>query len=187
MILKLSYSVLFCFCLFCWSSENDSHLVVGPESPVLEIGTDFMATCKIINTDEVTADDLYWNLTQTTVPKEQYTKINQSALNVTIPITTENKEWLFCFCKKVSPYVVLNKGKFMHGITLTKGCKFFFFWQKLKIWCCSLNTCIWYWQVIISIFLQCKELEKHLRAVNIYKSLQTYILLKFYLGTTNTG
>lgn len=78
----------------------------------------------IINTPEVTADDLYWNLSKTTISKGQYTKISRSALNVTIPITGEEHEWLFCLCKKVSPYVILNEGKFIHGIILKKGCTF---------------------------------------------------------------
>lgn len=110
------------FFLFCWSSEN--HLLIAPQSPVLEVGTNFTATCMIINTAEVTADDLYWNLSKTTVPKEQYTKINKTALNVTILITGETNEWLFCLCKEKSPFVVLNNGKFIHGINIEKGCKF---------------------------------------------------------------
>ncbi|XP_074474094.1 interleukin-6 receptor subunit beta isoform X1 [Sebastes fasciatus] len=100
--------------------ESDNHLVIAPQSPVLEIGTNFSATCMIINTAEVTADDLYWNLSKTTIPKEQYTKINGSALSVTFLVTGENSEWLFCLCKKVSPHLALNKGKFIHGIFLTK-------------------------------------------------------------------
>lgn len=118
----IDYSVF----LFCWSSENYNHLVIAPQSPVLEIGTNFTATCMIINTAEVTADCLYWNLSKTTIPTEQYTKINRTAISVTIPITSEEPEWLYCLCKKVSSYVVLNKGKFLHGILLTKGCKFLF-------------------------------------------------------------
>ncbi|XP_029300368.1 interleukin-6 receptor subunit beta isoform X2 [Cottoperca gobio] len=102
-------------------SEDVNHLVIAPQSPVLEIGTNFTATCMILNTEEVTADDLYWNLSKTTVSKEQYTQINGSALSVTIPITSEKAEWLFCLCKKKSLYFVLNEGKFIHGIYLTKG------------------------------------------------------------------
>lgn len=110
------------FFFFFWSSEN--HLLIAPQSPVLEVGTNFTATCLIINTAEVTADDLYWNLSKTIVPEEQYTKINKTALNVTILITDETNGWLLCLCKKKSAFVVLNKGKFMHGINIVKGCKF---------------------------------------------------------------
>lgn len=99
--------------------------MIAPQSPLLEMGTNFTATCMITNTTEITADDLYWNLSGTIVSKEQYTKINRSALSVTIPVTSEKREWLLCRCKKRSTHVVLNQGRFIHGITLTKGCKFF--------------------------------------------------------------
>lgn len=102
-------------------AEDDYHLVIAPQSPVVEIGTNFTATCMIINTTEVTADDLYWKLSETTVPKEQYMKISRSALNVTVAIRNENSEWLYCTCKKQSHYFFLNKGKFIHGIWLRKG------------------------------------------------------------------
>lgn len=109
-------------------------MVIAPQSPVLEIGTNFMATCMIFNTSEVTADDLDWKLSETIIPKEQYTKINSSALNVTIRITTENSEWLFCLCKEKPGYVSLNKGKFIHGISLKKGCKYLLMlWMVLNI------------------------------------------------------
>ncbi|XP_029025634.1 interleukin-6 receptor subunit beta [Betta splendens] len=102
-------------------AHYENHLVTAPQSPVLQIGSTFTATCTIINTAEVTSDDLYWNVSKTIVPKEQYTRINGSALNVTITVKSESAEWLFCLCKKKSPYVTLNKGKFVHGIHLKKG------------------------------------------------------------------
>ncbi|TDH01717.1 hypothetical protein EPR50_G00165540 [Perca flavescens] len=102
--------------------EADYYLMVVPQSPVLEMGTNFTATCVIINTSEVTADDLYWTLAGTTVPKEQYTKINGSALNVTVPITSEKTEWLMCKCKKKNTlFFIHNEGKLIHGIDLKKG------------------------------------------------------------------
>ncbi|XP_023142060.2 interleukin-6 receptor subunit beta isoform X2 [Amphiprion ocellaris] len=113
--------LLACLVSLLSAGADDSHLVIAPQSPVLEIGTNFTATCMIINTAEITADDLYWNLSKTTVSKEQYIKINKTALNVTIPITSEKPEWLFCLCKRVSPKVVLNNGRFIHGILLVKG------------------------------------------------------------------
>lgn len=108
--------------LFCLPS--DYPLLIAPQSPVLEIGTNFTATCMIFNTAEVTADDLYWNISKTTVPKEQYTKINKTALNVTILIKGETSEWLYCLCKPKSAFLTLNNGRFMHGINIVKGCKF---------------------------------------------------------------
>uniref|UniRef100_A0A665T640 Fibronectin type-III domain-containing protein n=1 Tax=Echeneis naucrates TaxID=173247 RepID=A0A665T640_ECHNA len=104
-----------------YSDENENHLVVAPQSPVLEMGTTFTATCMIINTAEITSDDLYWNLSKTIIPREQYTKVNRSALNVTISVSNENCEWLFCLCKEVSASIALNKGRFIHGILLKKG------------------------------------------------------------------
>ncbi|KAA8584712.1 hypothetical protein FQN60_008497 [Etheostoma spectabile] len=102
--------------------EADSYLAVVPQSPVLEVGTNFTATCVITNTSEVTADDLYWTLSETTVPMEQYTKINESALNVTVTITGEESEWLLCKCKKKDVlFFFLNEGKLVHGIQLKKG------------------------------------------------------------------
>ncbi|KAM9338384.1 interleukin-6 receptor subunit beta [Symphorus nematophorus] len=107
--------------LFFATAAGPNHLVVAPEAPVLEIGTNFTATCKIIDTAAITADALYWNVSKTTVPKEQYSKINNSTLNVTISVAGEKPEWLLCLTKPVSPFVVFNRGRFMHGIYLTKG------------------------------------------------------------------
>ncbi|XP_040915604.1 interleukin-6 receptor subunit beta [Toxotes jaculatrix] len=101
--------------------DNGNHLVIAPQSPVLEIGTNFTATCMIINTAEVTADDLYWNLAKTTLPKEHYSKVNRSTLNVTLLVAGEQPEWLFCHCKEELTNVYLDKGKYIHGILLTKG------------------------------------------------------------------
>uniref|UniRef100_A0A3B3TS65 Interleukin 6 signal transducer n=1 Tax=Poecilia latipinna TaxID=48699 RepID=A0A3B3TS65_9TELE len=99
-----------------------THLVTSPHVPVVEIGTNFTATCVIVNTVEVTADSLYWNLSESSVvPEKNYIKINESALAVTILISGEESEWLFCSCKKNSPYVSLNKSKFIHGIYLKKA------------------------------------------------------------------
>ncbi|KAK2818762.1 hypothetical protein Q5P01_024323 [Channa striata] len=113
--------VVLCSLAFPLPASGENYLVIAPQSPVVEIGTTFTATCVINNAAEVTADDLYWNVSKTTVPKEQYTKINTSALNVTIRITNEKSEWLFCFCKKKSASVVMNEGRYIHGIFLTKG------------------------------------------------------------------
>ena len=115
------------FLFLFWSSEDGHHLLIAPESPVLEIGTNFVATCMIMNTTEVTADDLYWTLKNVPVPREQYTKINGSALSVTLNITGVDSEWLLCHMKKDLPYVLMNTGIFSHGIYLKKGCKFVFF------------------------------------------------------------
>ncbi|KAM8828071.1 interleukin-6 receptor subunit beta isoform 2-T2 [Spinachia spinachia] len=100
-------------------AEDDHHLVIVPQSPNLEIGTNFTATCVILNSTEVSADDLYWKLSENIVPKEQYTKINKTALNVTVLVTGEKLEWLYCLCKR--DVGSLEKGTFIHGIALKKG------------------------------------------------------------------
>uniref|UniRef100_A0A3P8QG96 Fibronectin type-III domain-containing protein n=1 Tax=Astatotilapia calliptera TaxID=8154 RepID=A0A3P8QG96_ASTCA len=108
------------FLLWLYCLDYDYHLVIAPQSPVVQIGSNLTAICMINNTTEVTADDLYWKLSEI-IPKEHYIKINSSALNVTVTIRSEKSEWLFCSCKTESHYVVLNRGKFTHGIWLRKG------------------------------------------------------------------
>ncbi|KAM6976332.1 interleukin-6 receptor subunit beta [Tautogolabrus adspersus] len=102
-------------------ADGQNHLVTFPQSPAVELGSNFTATCVIINTTEVTADDLYWNLSGTTLPRELYSRINSSALSVTFTVTSEREEWLLCQCRNTSPNVVLNQGRFMHGLRLLKG------------------------------------------------------------------
>lgn len=99
---------------------NDNAVMIFPQSPVLEIGSNFTATCMIINTADVTAKNLFWKLSNTIIPKEQYTRVNSSTVNVTIQITNEGEEWLYCRCNSSLAKVVHN-GKFMHGILLKKG------------------------------------------------------------------
>ncbi|XP_041666276.1 interleukin-6 receptor subunit beta-like [Cheilinus undulatus] len=101
--------------------DFQNHLMTFPQSPVIEVGSDFMSTCVILDTAEVTSDDLYWNLSDTTLPRELYTRINSSALSVTFTVNSEKPEWLYCLCRKPSPYVVLNQGRFIHGLYLRKG------------------------------------------------------------------
>ncbi|XP_059213578.1 interleukin-6 receptor subunit beta [Centropristis striata] len=102
------------------SNGETNYLLIAPQSPLVEIGTNFTATC-ILNTKEVTSDDLFWTWSGTTIPTEQYTKINGSVLNVTIPIVDEVPGWLFCKCKKENTFCFLNSGKIVHGIMLKKG------------------------------------------------------------------
>lgn len=93
-----------------------------PQSPLVEIGKEFTATCVLDKAAKATAEDIYWKLKNITVPKEQYTKINDSAVSVTITITNETANWLLCE-KKGSP-LSLNLNQVIHGILLTKGCKY---------------------------------------------------------------
>uniref|UniRef100_A0A3Q3GL41 Fibronectin type-III domain-containing protein n=1 Tax=Labrus bergylta TaxID=56723 RepID=A0A3Q3GL41_9LABR len=117
------------------SVDGLNHLVTFPQPPVVELGSNFTATCVVINTTEVTADDLYWNLSGTTLPRELYSKINSTALSVTFTITSERQEWLLCQCGKTSPDVFLYlsrissffllRGKTNHSATRDKRAQVF--------------------------------------------------------------
>ncbi|XP_063745522.1 interleukin-6 receptor subunit beta isoform X2 [Eleginops maclovinus] len=103
--------------------SQTNHLVTDPQTTqVLEIGTNFTAICMIINTTEVTVEDLSWKLSGTNLPTELYTKLNESALSVTFPITSDKPEWLCCIVNKPpTSYVALNGGKFIYGVHLQKS------------------------------------------------------------------
>lgn len=96
-------------------------LLVTPQSPALEIGSNFTATCVIVNTKDLTADDLYWNLSKTTVPEEHYTRINRTAVSVTIAVAGEKREWLYCHGRRLSHH---SREDLTHGILLRKACRF---------------------------------------------------------------
>uniref|UniRef100_A0A8C6S910 Fibronectin type-III domain-containing protein n=1 Tax=Neogobius melanostomus TaxID=47308 RepID=A0A8C6S910_9GOBI len=118
--------VALCFnnIIYLWWSilvADLNYFLIAPQSPQLQIGTNFTATCFIKNTIEVTADDLTWKLANKEIPKDKYRKINDTALNVTILVTEETSRWLFCFSKKNSVHVQLNSAKYSHGIYLKKG------------------------------------------------------------------
>lgn len=98
------------------------NLLVTPESPALEIGSNFTATCVIVNTKDLTADDLYWNLSKSTVPEEHYTRINRTAVSVTIAVAGEKTEWLYCHGRSASHQ---SRELLTHGILLKKACRFF--------------------------------------------------------------
>ncbi|XP_034565828.1 interleukin-6 receptor subunit beta isoform X2 [Notolabrus celidotus] len=100
---------------------SQNYLLTFPHPKFVRVGSNFTATCVIINRTEVTADDLYWNLSETILPREHYSKINNSAISVTFTVTSDKPEWLFCLCRNPSPNIVLNQGLYMHGIYLQKG------------------------------------------------------------------
>nr|XP_061800433.1 interleukin-6 receptor subunit beta-like [Nerophis lumbriciformis] len=102
------------------SGMSERHLMVTPQSPFLQIGTNFTATCVIIDTNEATPEDLYWSFSQNIIPQNQYTKINESALSVTIPINNEKSEWLFCRRKRKDSDISYSENKFTQAILLTK-------------------------------------------------------------------
>nr|QGA72063.1 interleukin-6 receptor beta [Plecoglossus altivelis] len=85
--------------------------MIQPQSPTVEIGKNFTATCVLYKEALSTAEDIYWtNVIE--IPKDQYTKINDSAVNVTISITENTEPWLYCKSRQLHSPV--------HGILLTK-------------------------------------------------------------------
>ncbi|KAJ0012737.1 hypothetical protein NQD34_017071 [Periophthalmus magnuspinnatus] len=137
------------------ASHEDSvqYLVTAPQKPELQIGTNFTATCFIKNTTEVTADDLRWKDAKGEIPPEQYTKISETALNVTITVTNETSRWLFCFIPKNSEHVKIDRWKYYHGINLKKG----YLPKKPENLTCKAVQ----YKMSISQFLHCEWEPKH--------------------------
>ncbi|CAL8280334.1 unnamed protein product [Gadus morhua 'NCC'] len=98
-----------------FSAEYTFDVNILPHSPAVEIGKNFTATCSLAITSEATADDLIWYSTLKIIPREQYNKINTSAVNVTITITSETPSRLFCRVNKS------KDTKDTYGIELHKG------------------------------------------------------------------
>ncbi|KAJ7988195.1 hypothetical protein DPEC_G00321090 [Dallia pectoralis] len=106
-------------CLLCCHTSDlmTTYGKIIPQSPVVEIGKNFTATCVLYSTAEGTADDIFWTC-KDKVPEEQYTKINDSAVSVTIKITKETCKWLLCKRRSRS---ISNLNTQITGIMLTKG------------------------------------------------------------------
>lgn len=105
------------------TTSREYLLLTGPQSPMLEIGTNFTATCWVNDTTGLTVDDLYWKHSRTVIAEEHYTKINRTTLSVTIPVTAtgEKPDLLLCRCKEKPNSVQHKNGRCQHGIFLTKG------------------------------------------------------------------
>ncbi|XP_010887884.2 interleukin-6 receptor subunit beta isoform X2 [Esox lucius] len=112
------HQLLFLACLVCCLTSGlfTTYGTITPQSPQVEIGKNFTATCVLYETAESTADDIFWTCNGK-VPEELYTKINDSAVSVTIKITPDTCKWLIC--NKQPRYV--NQTPAIHGIMLTKG------------------------------------------------------------------
>ncbi|KAK1176411.1 interleukin-6 receptor subunit beta-like [Acipenser oxyrinchus oxyrinchus] len=94
--------------------------VIEPVPSAVELHTEFTATCVLfescIRQHVANADDMYWKFQQHRVPKEQYTKINDTAIRITVNITDELNSPLTCN--------VMLHGQVEHniyGIFLNKG------------------------------------------------------------------
>ncbi|XP_004416363.1 PREDICTED: interleukin-6 receptor subunit beta isoform X2 [Odobenus rosmarus divergens] len=73
---------------------------IKPESPVLQLGSNFTAVCvlkeKCMDYFHVNASYIFWKTNHLTVPKEQYTIINRTASSVTFTDTSLLNTQLTC-------------------------------------------------------------------------------------------
>lgn len=145
-----------------------SFVFVEPQSPRLQIGTNFTATCVIRNTTALTVDDLRWRLRSREIPVEHYTKVNATALSVTFTVTEETPDWLYCSPKRDWLHFVLRRAEFEHGIFLQKG----YFPEKPKnLFCLATQA-----KDDISPIIRCQWETRHRKAFNFRT---TYRLLLF--------
>ncbi|KAJ8286724.1 hypothetical protein GJAV_G00042590 [Gymnothorax javanicus] len=95
-----------------------------PESPVLELGREFTATCVLSARGKretgATADDLFWEFKNVRVPKERYTRINDSAISMTVNVTRELENPLKCNVLTRSPSRERSIRN-VHGLFFTAG------------------------------------------------------------------
>lgn len=99
---------------------------ISPDSianiPV-ELGKKFTATCVLDKDSVYSADDITWAFASVPLPRETYTKINQSAVAVTVTIRSDMNDPLTCAAaKQTGSY----EKRCIYGIFLDKGCKYFF-------------------------------------------------------------
>ncbi|KAJ8261165.1 hypothetical protein COCON_G00168880 [Conger conger] len=95
-----------------------------PESPVLELDREFTATCVLSELGKretrATADDMFWEFKNVRVPKERYSKINDSAISMTVNVTKELQRPLKCQVQ--TRYPSHNPPvKTVHGLFFTVG------------------------------------------------------------------
>nr|XP_023649577.1 interleukin-6 receptor subunit beta isoform X1 [Paramormyrops kingsleyae] len=120
------YAVLLLFSIFCaaccHASSSDFHLgTIVPESPGLEIGKEFTATCVLYESGlaQATADDIYWQFGNETVDKKYYTKINNSAVSLMVTVTKDLKQPLKC--NIYTQLLSYKHPKNVHGIFFKVG------------------------------------------------------------------
>ncbi|KAJ8339608.1 hypothetical protein SKAU_G00363940 [Synaphobranchus kaupii] len=95
-----------------------------PESPVLELGREFTATCVLSELGKTqtgaTAGDIFWEFRNVRVPEERYTRINDSAVSMTVNITRELENPLKCNVLTRGPSRVRTV-RTVHGLFFTVG------------------------------------------------------------------
>lgn len=96
---------------------------IDPESPVVQLGSNFTAVCvlteKCVDYFHVDADYIFWKTNHATVPPEQYTVINRTASSVTLTNVSSLSMQLTC---NVRTFGQIDQN--VYGIRIVSGCKF---------------------------------------------------------------
>ncbi|XP_006874714.1 PREDICTED: interleukin-6 receptor subunit beta isoform X2 [Chrysochloris asiatica] len=93
---------------------------ITPESPVVQLGSNFTAVCvlkeKCMDNYSVNAENIFWKMNHDIVPKEQYTVINRTASSVTFTDISLLNTQLTC-----NIYIFGQIQQNVYGITVTSG------------------------------------------------------------------
>ncbi|XP_077923438.1 interleukin-6 receptor subunit beta isoform X2 [Halichoerus grypus] len=93
---------------------------IKPESPVVQLGSNFTAVCvlkeKCMDYFHVNASYIFWKTNHLTVPKEQYTIINRTASSVTFTDTSLLNTQLTC---NIRTFGQIDQN--VYGIRITSG------------------------------------------------------------------
>lgn len=82
--------------------STNSCVKILPDSSssiVVEVGKNFTATCHLQEGSAYTSDDIEWNIS---IAKQFYRKINETAVSVTVNISSDMSGWLWCRASKDS-------------------------------------------------------------------------------------
>ncbi|XP_059381319.1 interleukin-6 receptor subunit beta-like [Carassius carassius] len=69
-------------------------------SIALEVGKNFTATCHLLEGSVYTSDDIEWSMRDIPIAKRFYHKINETAVCVTVNISSDMRGWLRCKAKE---------------------------------------------------------------------------------------
>uniref|UniRef100_A0A672MYC1 Interleukin-6 receptor subunit beta-like n=1 Tax=Sinocyclocheilus grahami TaxID=75366 RepID=A0A672MYC1_SINGR len=85
--------------------SNSSCVKILPDSSsdiVLEVGKNFTATCHLLEGSVYTSDDIEWRLENISIAKQFYRKINETAVSVTVNVSSDMSGLLRCRAAKKS-------------------------------------------------------------------------------------
>lgn len=104
---------------------------ISPESPVIQLGSNFTAVCvlkeKCMDHYHVNASYVFWKTNHVTIPYEQYNVINRTASSVTFRDISLLNIQLTC---NIRTFGQIDQN--VYGIRIISGCKFcftFFFFR----------------------------------------------------------